>query len=601
MTISRSNSQRRGSVYLAVLGTAMIAGVLAFSALALQRVQNRMLSASSDVHQAQLNAEAAIQMGLLAIKTDPNWRTSNPHGNWFVDRTLGEGTCTLSVTDPLDANLADSATEPILMTGIGTVGQAVQRVVRTVDAYPEALECLRSSIAAGGNIALSGCTLRANNSGLITADTISASGSNVYGRVQATTVSGGTYRDSTTQVAAADRPKMPNWSTVFDYYKNNGTQIPITSVDNSLGNLVRNGNFSTDASNWTGAPPGVPTANVARTTSSYRTGPGGLRVSARTAWNAGASQTIEGYVKAGQSYTITAYVNQGGSLTPVTRNFRIRLTTKGTGSAETNVNSADLPVTGSSLLPFSYTAISATLTAAPWTGDLEYAFIKIAWSDTSSAAPYYDFTIDDVQIQDTSTGRFIFREVLGPGVNTINNSPNPLGLYWIDCQGNRLVIERSRIKGTLVLLNPGAGSMIGSGPISWTPATPGYPILMVDADTVANADFTIAATNRSLSEAEDSMNYNPAGMSHESFGTDSDANDTYPSELQGLILVRDDLTFQNNSLVRGSVIVGDQITATSGSLDVDFRPDALYSPPPGLTDTPKHVTRPLSMRKTVGP
>src|SRR5262245_59256454 len=126
MTTSRINLQRRGSVYLAVLGTAMIAGVLAFSALALQRVQNRMLAASSEIHQAQLNAEAAIQMGLLSIKTDPSWRTSNPHGNWFVNRSLGEGTCTLAVTDPQDASLTDSATEPIVMTGIGTVGQAVQ-------------------------------------------------------------------------------------------------------------------------------------------------------------------------------------------------------------------------------------------------------------------------------------------------------------------------------------------------------------------------------------------------------------------------------------------------------------------------------------------
>jgi hypothetical protein len=66
-------------------------------------------------------------------------------------------------------------------------------------------------------------------------------------------------------------------------------------------------------------------------------------------------------------------------------------------------------------------------------------------------------------------------------------------------------------------------------------------------------------------------------------------------------LVRDDLVFQNNGLVRGSIVVGDQVNATSGSLEVDYRPDALYSPPPGLAGKSKHVTRPLSVRKAVVP
>ncbi|MGD9637360.1 MAG: carbohydrate binding domain-containing protein, partial [Pirellulales bacterium] len=428
----------------------------------------------------------------------------------------------------------------------------------------------------------------------ITANTIAASGGNIYGRVQATSISGGTYRNSTTQVPAADLPTMPDWSTVFDYYRNNGTEIPITFVDSSMGNLVRNGSFSVNDSYWTGTPTGAPAATITRTTSlgTYRTGAGGLRVSSRAAWNAGAAQPFDAYVKGGQSYQITAYINHLSI--NLLRNFRVRIVTKGTGSSETTASSSDITVLG---VPLTFLPITATVTAPAWSGDLEYAYVIVSGGTSNTG----DFYVDDVTIQDTSTGRFIFRETLGPGVNSVGGSANAQGLYWIDCQGNRIVIERSRIKGTLLLINPGAGSMIGSGPINWSPSISGYPALMVDADTAANADFTIAATNRPLSEGDDGVNYNPAGMSHEVFGTDSDLADTYPSEIQGLILVRDDLTFQNNSLVRGSVIVGDQITATSGSLDDDFRPDALYSPPPGLTDTPKHLTRPLSMRKLVGP
>lgn len=592
--ITRTRPLRRGSVYLAVLGTAMIAGVLAFSALALQRVQNRMLGSASDVQQAQLNAEAAIQMGLLTVKNDATWRTSNPHGDWFVDRNLGAGTSSLAVVDPLDASLADSATEPIEMTGVGAAGLAVQRVTRTIDSYPQPLECLRSAIAAGGDIALSGCTLRASNSGLITANSISASGSNVYGRVQALTVSGGTYQETTTQVTPADRPTMPNWSTVFDYYQDNGTEIPIGSISSNMGSFVRNNSFTTDTSYWTGTPNGGPTATITRSNAfgTFRTAGGGLRVSLRSAWNAGAAQPIDSFIKAGQPLTISGYINHTGI--GAVRNFRVRIVTKGSGSSEATASSADIGVLG---VVVTFLPISATVTAPAWTGDLEYAYAIISGGTGNTS----DFYLDDVGIQDASSGRFIYREVLGPGVNTVNGAVNPQGLYWINCMNNRIVIERSRIKGTLLLINPGAGSMIGPGPISWTPNSPGYPCLLVDADTPTNADFTIAATNRTLNEAEDGTNYNPAGAIHSTFGTDTDINDTYPAEIQGVIVVRDDLTFQNNGLVRGSVIVGDQVAATSGSLDVDFRPDALYSPPPGLEDNPQQVPRPLSIRKVVGP
>jgi hypothetical protein len=239
--------------------------------------------------------------------------------------------------------------------------------------------------------------------------------------------------------------------------------------------------------------------------------------------------------------------------------------------------------------------ISATITAQAWSGDLEYAYIKFAGSDPGNTG---DFYLDDVIIREVATGRFIYKQVLGPNANPFGSGPNAEGIYWINCAGNKIVIERSRIRGTLLLVNPGAGSMV-TGPINWSPAKPGYPALLVDADTASNADFTFAAANRALSESEDLVNYNPAGASHPTFSTDADTNDTYPSEIQGLVVVEDDVAFQNNSLVRGSVIAGGDVTSTSGSLEVIYQPDSLYSPPPGFTGTWKAVTRPLSARKVV--
>ncbi len=84
------------------------------------------------------------------------------------------------------------------MTGIGASGRAVQRVVRTFDPHAKSLDCLRSSVAAGGNVSLTGAVLRATNSGLISANTTSITSSTVYGKVQATSISGSTYSGTTT-------------------------------------------------------------------------------------------------------------------------------------------------------------------------------------------------------------------------------------------------------------------------------------------------------------------------------------------------------------------------------------------------------------------
>ena len=465
MTKSRLQKHRRASVYLAVLGTALIVSVLAMSSLALQRVQNRMLTASSNVRQAQLNAEAAIQLGLLAIQNDPDWRTTYANGDWFADRNLGQGGCSLNVVDPADGNLADDAAEPILMTGVGTSGKAVQRVTRTVDAFNQPLECLRSSVAAGDAIGLNGAVLRATDSGLISAESTSAAGSTIYGQVEARTIGGSTYSGATTQVAAADRPDMPDWNSVFDYYRTNGTEILITALPQMTKNLGRNTSFDSGTSYWNEI-----SSDIDQVNNPFYSVPYSLRVKDRSSWTSGAAQSIDQFVKPGQQYLVEVRI-YSAVLFYYYRNYRISLTTKGTLSSETTVNSPNFSVAGS-LMTNLWTKVSATLTAPSWSGDLEYAYVKISGADAGNTV---DFYLDDFLIREVSTGRLINRVAIGPGLNPYASTLNAQGLYWIDCGGNNLIIERARIKGSLLVINPGSGSMIGPGPISWTPATPGYP------------------------------------------------------------------------------------------------------------------------------
>lgn len=563
-------SRRTGAVYIAVLGSAMLIALLGMCALIGQRIQNRLVVASTDIRQAQLNANTAVELAILAMKQDTNWRTTYSNGNWFTNRSTGIGACTANVVDPIDATLSGGADDPVVVTGIGYSGGAAQRLQVTVDPKKNPYSCLRSAIAAGGNISLSGDILRTN--GLTTANQVTAASSQVYGKVEATSVSGSTYNGTTAIVSSDKRPKMPDWTSVFNYYRTNGTEIDVNLLPTATPNLGLNTSIENGSNSWTGSATGIPAADIDQSNNVARTGSNSLRVRNRTAWHAGASQYIDGFVKQGQQYTIDGYVYMP-LLPGIIKTFRFAIYTKGTGAVQQAVGADD------AVLALGWRQVSATITAPAWSGSLEYAFVKIAGADSGNTS---DFYFDDLTIRETTTGRFIYRQVLGPGVNPFGGTTNSEGIYWINCNNNRLIIERSRIVGTLLVVNPGANSCVKDGPINWMPAVAGYPALLVDSDNGTSADFSILATNRALSERENGVNYNPSGATSDEFGVDTDTNDIHRSQIRGLIAIRHDLAFQNRSLTKGQIIVGNNISNASGELEVDYQPDSLLNPPPGF-------------------
>ena len=237
MNAHHKSRRRSGGIYIAVLGTALVVSLLGMSAMIGQRLQNRMVSTSGDVRQAQLNANTAIELGLLAMKSDTNWRTTYSNGNVFANRATNAGTCTLTVRNIPDPGtpLSTNADDPIILLGVGNSGEAVQRAKVTIDPRKDPLSCLRYAVATGGAITLQSDTLRTG--GVISANTVSATSSQVYGKVEATSATGSTYNSGTTTVTAAKRPTMPDWTSVFSYYRTNGTQIDINSLPTQTPNL----------------------------------------------------------------------------------------------------------------------------------------------------------------------------------------------------------------------------------------------------------------------------------------------------------------------------------------------------------------------------
>ena len=376
---------------------------------------------------------------------------------------------------------------------------------------------------------------------------------------------------------------MPDWTSVFSYYRTNGVQLNINSLPTwSTMNVARNAGLENalTTADWFVAPVGN-TATLDQGGGMQHGGSKSMRVRNCSAQYTGPAQPIDGYVKPDQQYYIEAYVYHSTSLLnlgiiPVAKTFRISMYTKGSGDASAQINYTDFSANG-----LQWTKLSGNINAHAWTGNLEYAFVKFACTDQS-----IDFFLDDVVIRETTAGRVIYQKVLSPSVNQLYagapTDPSGNGIYWIDCGGAKLIIERSRILGTLLIVNPGANSGVNNGPINWSPAVAGYPALLVDSDNGTSADFALCATNRMLSEKENGVNFNPAGAPHEDFGQDADTNDIYPSQIRGLIAIRHDLTFQNRTLVRGQVIVGNNIANASGELEIDYQPDSLLNPPSGF-------------------
>jgi hypothetical protein len=510
----RQSSRRNGSVYIAVLGTALIASVLALSALGLQRIQNRQISLASDIRQAQLNAEAAIELGLLTMKQNSNWRT-DPTIVWPTNMDTGAGTCSLEVTQ-----IGDSA----LLEATGWAGPdsdpdlAMQKVSLIVDSRYDPHDSLRNGSTA-----------------------------------------------------------QPSWNSVFNYYQSIATAIEIDSL--GAPQLARNGNLASTIlpPYWTGDVTGIADDASIQQDSGSQT----LRVYDREGPDAGAAQLVGSLLKPNTNYTATIRIRNPNLFAD---QFRV--------SFYANPNSATAPIRGEWSLAQSiftpWTTLSVPFTTPNWTeAQLANAIVIVQSRNRSD-----QFYVDDLSVTQDTTDKYIYRQLISGSTNPYGTA-NANGIYYINCNSETLVIERSRIVGTLVIANPGANSRIGNAPINWAPVKPGYPALLV------NGNFQIWATNTDLSEVTHFVNYNPSGTPNYSGSptTDTDIDDTYAwsRTLRGLVAINGNLTYQNTPRIVGRVIVSGTPTGTA---NFQYQPDSLFSPPPQFR-TEDYAVRQSSVRRVV--
>jgi hypothetical protein len=259
-----------------------------------------------------------------------------------------------------------------------------------------------------------------------------------------------------------------------------------------------------------------------------------------------------------------------------------------------NPESGEPPVrgawTGSLTYLITWTTMTVSFQTPNWTeGQLANAVVIVQSRYNSN-----QFFVDDLSVSQDTTEKYLYRQLLSNASNPFG-TPNANGIYHINCNGQTLVIERSRIVGTLVVTNPGPNSRIGNAPLHWAPHLPGYPALLV------NGNFQIQATNADLSEATHFTNFNPAGTPYVGVNptTDADVNDVYPwsQTLRGLIGINGNLVYQNTPRITGRVIVSG---STTNAANYQYTPEALLSPPPQFRSE-RYAIRRASVRREVDP
>ena len=141
---------RRGSIYLPLLGAAMIVTVIGLAAMWVSRLQTRRVMLDRDSAQAQACAMAAVELGLEWIDGNASWRSLG--GSWADGIPLGTGTLSVAVADPLDGDLADSEEDSVVLTGIGQAGTARHKTQVTVLATHVPIDALKTCIHAEGEL-----------------------------------------------------------------------------------------------------------------------------------------------------------------------------------------------------------------------------------------------------------------------------------------------------------------------------------------------------------------------------------------------------------------------------------------------------------------
>jgi hypothetical protein len=204
----------------------MMLTTIGLGALFAIRVQRRSTQITQDMAEARLHAQSAIELGLLFVQTNSNWRSTWSNGTWISEQSLGNGTYSLNGVDPDDGDLADSEYDPLALTGVGACGIARHQTQVTLVPDIMPLEALNTCIHTSGLLKITGGSLiRAigapiSTNGMLDNDEI------IDGDAEANSIDTMKTITGTLTVPAAQK-SMPDPNVISDYI-DKATVVPFT-------------------------------------------------------------------------------------------------------------------------------------------------------------------------------------------------------------------------------------------------------------------------------------------------------------------------------------------------------------------------------------
>jgi hypothetical protein len=172
-----------------------------------------------------------------------------------------------------------------------------------------------------------------------------------------------------------------------------------------------------------------------------------------------------------------------------------------------------------------------------------------------SVFSYYSSFATPIPYASIPSGK-LRRTVLSGATNPFGSGLNDRGIYSIDCEGKKLVIEECRVAATLIITN--CSDLTIQSSVHTDSWETGLPSLMV------SGDLHIATDTADLRESSFG-NFNPGGTPYEGV-SDTDSTDVYPSVLNGLLYVSGNVTMAGRITVVGSLVAGGTINIRSGSV-----------------------------------
>lgn len=211
-----------------VLGATMLITVIGYAAIVTARINTRIVTDTNDWARAGKLAIAVAELAPLVLAETADWQTDLTSGE-PVSFKLDGHEVTLIFVDEDDGDFSTGLYDPVRAYGMATVREAVR--VRSVLLTPNTtvpMSCLEVAAHSSSGFVGLNATLNSNQvistAGGITGLMVTINADVEYaGSLAGVTVNGTQSKTSTPRV-------MPDPSSVFDYYVNNGTAIPLASL-----------------------------------------------------------------------------------------------------------------------------------------------------------------------------------------------------------------------------------------------------------------------------------------------------------------------------------------------------------------------------------